>query len=161
AVSFVSRIHPKGQRDRAECRIARSLTLYSSIPKERLMARLSTLKQLPAIVAAAEQWKQTCFLHDGSVLSNSRLWTVSNLTSLDQHFIQNPQHGDERFLEKLHRQLDETAPPVKQLAAELLWLLFLFPRNMSGETKRRSILDVWAWSGENLDATHPLLSVLD
>src|SRR5947208_16103109 len=108
------------------------------------MARLSAIAQLPLILDAAQQWKRKCLLAEGSIFSDSQLWTPLNLAALDQHFTQNPQAGDEKFLEKLQRQLEPTSESVKQLAAELLWLLFLFPSNVTGSTKRRNVMDVWA-----------------
>jgi 5-methylcytosine-specific restriction protein B len=69
--------------------------------------------------------------------------------------------GDESFLEKFQRQLQSTSASVKQLAAELLWLLFLFPVNITGSKKRRNIMEVWSWSGMILDPAHAMLRLLD
>ena len=97
----------------------------------------------------------------GSVLSNSSLWTLPNLAALDECFSKNPITGGEAFLDKFRRQLEFTPGPVKQLAAELLWLLMLFPSNITGAKKRHNIMEVWSWSGETLDSSHPLLVLLD
>jgi hypothetical protein len=86
---------------------------------------------------------------------------VSNLASLDEPFIKNPIIGGQPFLEKFRRQLEPTPAPIKQLAAELLWLLLLFPSNIRGPKKRQNITEVWSWSGETLDTSHPLLQLLD
>jgi hypothetical protein len=130
------------------------------------MARLSTYpddpkSDQPPILDAVQQWKQKCLLSDGSVFSNAPLWTTPNLAILEEHFIQNPITGEEPFLEKFHRQLEPTPGLVKQLAAEMLWLLLLFPSNIGGPKKRENITKVWSWSGEKLDESHPLLGVLD
>jgi transcriptional regulator len=45
----------------------------------------------------------------------------------------------------------------EKLAAELLWLLFLFPSSITGATKRKNVVDVWAWYGNSLDPNHTLL----
>jgi len=130
------------------------------------MARLSTVADDPrtehaSILDAAQQWKQKCLLSDGSIFTTSDLWTKGNLSTLDKCFSQNPISGDEAFLDKFRQQLQSTNGAVKQLAAELLWLLSLFPTNISGQKKRENIITVWSWSGNNLDPSHPLLAVLD
>jgi 5-methylcytosine-specific restriction protein B len=125
------------------------------------MARLSKLPNLSAILNAAQHWKQRCLVGDGSVLSNSELWSQTNLALLDQYFIQAPMVGAARFLEKFGIQLEATPGPAKQLAAEMLWLLLLFPSNIKGDTKRQNVMTVWSWSGETLDPANDLLSILD
>src|SRR5450631_3265277 len=130
------------------------------------MARLSTVPNHPGtdeppILEAAQEWKRKCLLSDGSIFSDSRLWTASNLAILDEHFIKNPITGDEVFLAKFRSQLESTAGPVKQLAAEILWLLLLFPSNIGGPKKRQNVMEVWSWSGASLDGSHPLLLLLD
>jgi 5-methylcytosine-specific restriction protein B len=125
------------------------------------MARLSNIPGLPAILAAADQWKRDCLLGNGSLLSSSQLWTIPNLASLDEHFVQHPLLGNETFLEKLRKQLEPAPAPVKQLGAEMLWLHLLFPSNITGAKKRENVLEVWSWSGTVLDPSHPLLELLN
>src|SRR5690606_3857850 len=45
-----------------------------------------------------------------------------------------------------------------QLMAECLWLLLLFPSNVSAAKKRENVLEIWSWSNEELDASHPLIA---
>src|SRR5665213_1964274 len=64
------------------------------------MARLSTIPDdprtdEPPILDAATQWKRECLLSDGSIFSNSSLWSIPNLAILDEHFSKNPIVGDE------------------------------------------------------------------
>ena len=130
------------------------------------MARLLTTPDhprtdQPPILDAIQKWKRECLLSDRSILSNSRLWTVPNLVTLEEHFTKNPIEGGEPFLDKFRRQLESTPEPIGQLAAEFLWLLLLFPANITGSRKRHNIMEVWSWSGEKLDAPHPLLALLD
>ena len=125
------------------------------------MARLSTIVELSAVLRAADDWKRECLLNDRAVFSKSSLWTASNLAVLDKEFIQNPLLGEENFVEKLKRQLDSSLGPVKQLAAELLWLLLLFPSKIGGARKRKTVMEVWSWSGEHLNAADPRLMLLD
>jgi DNA-directed RNA polymerase specialized sigma24 family protein len=64
---------------------------------------------------------------------------------------------DLSFFEKLERQLRPARPDTKKLAAEMLWLLYLFPLDTKGDTKREHIKRVWEWSGEPLDSSNPWL----
>ena len=125
------------------------------------MARTKTIPNLNEILAAAERFKTNCLLADRSVFSENALWTASNINLLDQYFIQNPLAGKETFIAKLGKQLKPAAPEVKQLAAEMVWLLLLFPSNITGNKKRETVAEIWSWSGTTLDEQHPLLKVLD
>ena len=100
-------------------------------------------------------------MSDGSIFSDSSLWTESNLGILEAHFIDHPIVGDQSFLEKFRQQLEPTSSLVKQLAAEMLWLLLLFPSNIGGPKKRENIREVWSWSGEKLSDSNPMLAILD
>ena len=100
------------------------------------MARLSTIPHVADILAAAEHWKKTCLLADGSVFTDAHLWSGENVDHLDVYFVQNPQSGKDPFRLKLRRQLEPAPPTARQLAAEMLWLLFLFPTKIGGEKKR-------------------------
>lgn len=118
----------------------------------------------PQVLAAAERWKSRCLLDDGSILSDRRLWTLENLDSLDRYFVRNLDTGEGDFLQKLETQLLMAPAAAKQLAAELLWLLFIFVSSsaMGGPAKRRAIKRVWEWSGEALaDNEIELGAVLD
>ena len=59
--------------------------------------------------------------------------------------------GEGSFLEKLEKQLNSAPETAKQLTAEMLWVMYLFPASDSikPETKRNHITQVWGWSGEN------------
>jgi hypothetical protein len=106
----------------------------------------------PEALEAAREWRDRCWMANGSILSEQALWTPENLAYLDHHFVQNLDEGSRGFLEKLHDQLEATPPAVKQLAAEILWILYLSvsDTSMKGATKRLQIAQVWEWSGELL-----------
>src|ERR1700722_1490789 len=125
------------------------------------MARTTKVDSLSEIIAAADRWKTNCLLKDGSVFTDEPLWTADNIDLLDQYFIQNPLEGKESFIDKLRKQLQPALPPVKQLAAEMLWILLLFPSKISGDKKRETVLEIWSWSGNPLDNQHSLLTILD
>jgi MoxR-like ATPase len=125
------------------------------------MARTSTVSHLADILAAAEYWKQNCLLADGSVFTDAHLWSADNIDLLDQYFVQNPLSGKDPFREKLKRQLEPAPPEARRLAAEMLWILLLFPNNIHGPKKRENVQEIWSWSGQPLDSSHPQLKVLD
>lgn len=106
----------------------------------------------PQTLEAAGRWRDRCLVDDGSILSDKRLWTGETLAHLDRHFLQNLETGEGTFLSKLEAQLDGAPPAAKQLAAEMLWILYLsmHESSMRGTTKRIQIKQVWEWSGEAL-----------
>ena len=86
------------------------------------------------------------------------LWTASHIDELVEAFVRNPiDTPGISFLEKLKQQLSTCAPEVKQLMAEVLYVLTLFQSNMRPATKRELVSTVWSWSGTALPADHPFL----
>jgi hypothetical protein len=43
----------------------------------------------------------------------------------------------------------------------MLWLILLFPSNITGATKRHNVSEIWSWSGAPLDEGQRLLAILD
>lgn len=118
----------------------------------------------PEVLDAAQRWRDRCLLADGSIFSERRLWTLENLGYLERHFVQNLDTGTGTFLEKLEEQLRPSPAATKQLAAELMWILYLSVSENSilGGTKRLQIRQIWEWSGEALpDEPEALGDVLD
>lgn len=119
------------------------------------MARWTGHPEITKILPAAEAWRDRCLLANGSIFSKQELWTVSNLTAILERFENNPIVGSSRdFLDKLHEQLTGASAAVIQVAAEVIWFLFLFPSSdmMKPETKRSAVVTVWGWSGQALPA---------
>ncbi|MFC4309779.1 AAA family ATPase [Steroidobacter flavus] len=102
------------------------------------------------VFAAASVWRDRALLNDGSVFSESALWTTGNLAELVRHFVENEDHGSDDFLEKLRRQLDPVSSAAKQLAAEIQWLLWLAPDNVNVDTKVNEVAELWSWSDQLL-----------
>ncbi|HEX5727418.1 MAG TPA: hypothetical protein VFX98_18240, partial [Longimicrobiaceae bacterium] len=89
------------------------------------MARRSYAKP---IYKAAQEWKARCLTRDASVFyPGAALWTLEHLSALRTAFTEHPELGSDEFLVKFQRQLHGQPPEVIQLAAEMLWVLFLFP----------------------------------
>jgi 5-methylcytosine-specific restriction enzyme B len=109
------------------------------------------------ILAAAARWRDVALLDDGSVFSDKRLWTMQGLEELEGHSPQNLTEVEGNFIEKLKQQLSATVPSTKQLAAEMMWLMYLCPSSIRPPRKRDVIQTIWSWSGETLPPVHPLL----
>lgn len=117
------------------------------------MGRYCGDRNRDALFAAANRWRDAALLNDGSVFTNRALWTESNFGELLHHFVEQPDEGGDRFLEKLQRQLEPVSQSAKQLAAEIQWLLWLAPSNLNPQTKLDEVQEIWWWSGELLPPT--------
>jgi 5-methylcytosine-specific restriction protein B len=116
-------------------------------------------RKVTPIYNAAASWKDHSLLMDRSVLTEGKnLWTSVLLAELDQRFVRNLDVGEGDFLSKLKVQLSDGSPDCRQLMAECLWLLLLFPSNVGAAKKREIVLEIWSWSNEELDASHPLIA---
>lgn len=123
------------------------------------MSKFNPDRDVEPIYQAASQWLTRCLLEDASVFFDERnLWTSSVLDELDEHFVRNLDEGEGDFLSKLRAQLSRGSDACRQLMAECLWLMMLFPSNTGPVKKRENVCEVWSWSGETLDEKHALLS---
>ncbi len=117
------------------------------------MSRWVGHDHIDAVLGAADAWRERCFVADGSLFSDEALWTLGNIQELKRRFVENPIEGADRtFFDKLKEQLDGAPVEVIRLAAEVAWLLLLFPISSATkpETKRTQIKEVWEWSGSDL-----------
>lgn len=121
------------------------------------MSRYCGEKNPDPILKAAEHWKSVALLRGGSVLSEKSLWTRKNFEAIDQYYVRRPNEGRGRFHEKLKDQLAPAEAAVKQLVAEMLWLMYLCPSSINSSHKRNVIARVWLWSGEKLSLESPWL----
>ena len=111
-------------------------------------------REISPILDAAEKWKIRCLENGGSVLGEKNIWTNDCFEQLNKYFVENIDEGEGSFIEKLGHQLNNANPESKQLAAEILWALYLFPSNFGAASKRKTVLTVWEFSGEKLPPTH-------
>ena len=115
-------------------------------------------RDLAPILDAIVDWRDSCLLDDGSLFSDQHIWTKGCLGELDRHFVQASNPGTGSFLEKLKLQIGSAPSDAKKLAAEMFWVMFTFPsQGIKAETKRKQIINLWSWSGEDLDSDHRLL----
>lgn len=122
------------------------------------MARFCAEKETATKFKAAEYWKQRCLLSSGSVFSQNSVWTVEHLQALNQYFVNNLDEGEGDFFAKLETQIASTAPEVKQLAAEMMWVMLLCPSNIGADKKRESVSRIWQWSGSPFQASDALIN---
>ncbi|WP_041522644.1 McrB family protein [Gilvimarinus agarilyticus] len=122
------------------------------------MSRFCNERNSKPLIDTGAIWLDKALYHQNSVFSDKTLWTLEHVTDLETYFSNNPDTGTGDFFDKLETQLEPCGPAVKQLAAEMLWLMLLCVSNIGAAKKRESVLRVWAWSGEVLPEDHPLLS---
>ena len=121
------------------------------------MSRFCGEKNTKPILEAAEHWRHNGLLTDGSVFIDKSLWKMEHLQAMETYFINQPDEGEGNFFEKLSAQLTPTVPEVKQLAAEILWAMFLCPSNVKEPKKREGIQTIWSWSENPLPNDSPWL----
>src|ERR1700687_2159462 len=111
------------------------------------------------VLEAAKNWRDRSFIGDKSIFTDETLWTLPYLDELQRYFVENLDMGEGNFLEKLREQLAPASPAAKRLAAELMWVMMLFPSktNVSRQTKSELVREIWSWSGDELREEHPLL----
>ncbi len=98
---------------------------------------------------AGQYWKEVALLSDGAVFAQEPVWTLPYLRDLEKCVIEQSDEGKGSFVDKLEKQLEATKPEVKQLAAEMLWVIYLCPDTcILAQAKRMHIRRVWEWSGE-------------
>jgi hypothetical protein len=121
------------------------------------MAKIST-HPIATIIATSERWKKNCLIGDGSLFSEASLWSLPNVTQFKNYFVDNLIYGgDQTFYEKFKIQLANAPAEIKQLSAELLYLLLLFPSNITARKKAEDVRLIWSWSGQNIDDIFPNL----
>lgn len=121
------------------------------------MAKISTHPISP-IIATSERWKKNCLIGDGSLFSNASLWTLVNVNQFKNYFVDNLIYGGEQtFYEKFEVQLANAPAEIKQLSAEMLYILLLFPSNITARKKAEDVRLIWGWSGQALEEVFPEL----
>src|SRR5690349_19374719 len=114
------------------------------------MASRVNHSDLAPTLGVARDWMQRCVVEDRSILTDKQLWTSTLLEEVKRAFVDHPDEGGDTFIQKLLRQMKSTSAEAQQLAAEMVWVLLLFPSNNSPDLKRNHVRAVWALSGESL-----------
>ncbi len=115
------------------------------------MARQNNHRDTSPILSAAESWINNCLLEERSLfVPGRRLWTAGLVEEVQHAFVDHPDYSGDDFMTKLKRQMEPASKQAKQLSAEMLWALLLFPSNMKARTKRQQITELWNLSGDSL-----------
>lgn len=123
------------------------------------MATKSKLDNLGPTLEVARSWIDSSLIDDASLFAPGReLWTSALIKEVRTAFVDRPDMGDDNFITKFSGQLADCTAEAKQLAAEIMWALLLFPSNITARKKRETVLEIWGWSGVKLDPQHKLLS---
>lgn len=115
-------------------------------------------RDLKPLLDAAQKWIHDCLIDDGSLFSSEPLWTPTLIQEAKKAFVDNPDVGEDTFLEKLQKQMQSASPTARRLMAEMLWAILAFPSNVSEPKKREQIGTIWDLSGQHLSEDHPMLS---
>jgi 5-methylcytosine-specific restriction enzyme B len=109
------------------------------------MARYSE-HDTKGIHTLAEEWKRACLLQNSSLLwEGERVWTAEVLEAFKACFTDNPDESQDSFEQKFQRQLVDQEANVVKLAAELVFVYFLFPSTISGAHKRDLVQRIASW----------------
>lgn len=100
------------------------------------------------ILEAAEHWKQNSLLSDKGIFEDKEIWKLDYFEELDQYLIKQLDKNNDKFLEKLETPLEARPPEIKQLAAEIWWLMFLCADKYKIQKKREDIKTIWKRSGQ-------------
>jgi MoxR-like ATPase len=109
------------------------------------------------ILDAAKSWRETALVGRESIFTGEPIWTATYVQELVTHFVQQPDTGEGGFLDKFRQQLATASQSARKLAAEMLWVMMLFPSNITRSHKTNLVAAVWEWSGEPFDREHPLV----
>ena len=117
----------------------------------RSIRHFPDFEHVDQVLEAAKAWQKKCFRADGSIFSEEALWTRDNIENLQGRIEIAPYDGrTENFYNTLERQLRNASTEEIQLAAEVLWFVYLVPIWKTTESRRARIKQVWELSGRDL-----------
>lgn len=113
------------------------------------MARYNSSHDVEPIYAIIDAWRTRSLLGDQALLTDEPdVWSADNLNRVSAAFNGNPDTGADTFLVKLERQLAPLDDRAKQLAADMLYLMLLFPSNIGAKKKLENITVILSWRDE-------------
>jgi 5-methylcytosine-specific restriction enzyme B len=101
------------------------------------------------IYAVARQLRERCLMANGSLLSDDEnVWTADGLKAIHKAVIvEEIRDKSLSFMEKYKTQVGSQTSAVIRLAAELLYVYFLFPAKVSQQLKSGRVKEVLSWGG--------------
>lgn len=121
------------------------------------MSRYTGEEQADQILEAVNEWRQRCLINGTSLFSNKNLWNSQYLAEIERDVVNSQLELEGNFMHRLKEQLIGVSPEAKQLASEMLWLLFLCASNISVRTKREQIISIWELTNEPLNTDNAFL----
>ena len=100
------------------------------------------------ILEAAEHWKQNSLILDKGIFEDKEIWKIDYFEELNQYLIKRLDKNKDKFREKLETLLKARSPEIKQLAAEIWWVMFLCADKYKIQKKREDIKTIWKRSGK-------------
>ena len=89
------------------------------------------------------------------MFGGERLWTLENVRRLGELCPTERQETADAAWVRLTRQLSDATPQVVRMAAEAVWLAYLFPNAKDATFKRERFLELWELSGASRpDSAH-------
>ncbi len=107
------------------------------------------------ILAAADVWRERCFMADRSVFGDEALWTLENVQELAAACAQGESHSEE----DLKEHLEGKRPEIIRLAAEAVWLTDLYPETIEEDApiwKRNRFHELWKLSNARVPESEHL-----
>ena len=113
------------------------------------------------VYQAAQAWVDAALRSDSSLFTPGEpIWSIRWLRKLREHFLDQPDVSDRKFLEKLRTQLAKSPPEVHQLMAEALYFHRLIVSTKDGRYKRHTIETVLEWSSSPIAIPDALAAAL-
>ncbi len=104
-------------------------------------------RDISDVLAAAELWRDRCFLGGGSVFGDEALWALENIQQVRELCPAEKKETSDAAWARLKQQLTNATPQVIRMTAEAVWLAYLFPSGPPGAFKRQRFMELWALSG--------------
>ena len=113
-----------------------------------------------AVYEAADRFRERCLGTGHSLLwPDRRVWLVDNIAALHDAFIGQPDPEGDTFLERFEQQLAGSPPDVHRVAVDATAFFYLFPNQITQDTKLNNVRRVLGWrlSDEGAPPEWPLL----
>lgn len=110
------------------------------------MVRYNPHRDVEPIYAIVDAWRARSLLGDQALLTDEAdVWSAKTISAVSSAFNGNPDTGSDTFLVKLKRQLAALDDKAHQLAADMLYLMLLFPSNIGARKKWENVEEILSW----------------
>jgi hypothetical protein len=114
------------------------------------------------VYAAIERFVEAALKRDDSLFTPGHtIWAPGPIEDFYSRFVEKEDYSTDNFETKLERQLAQAPADTVQLAAELIYVHLLMPRDISGGVKRRLVSTILSWSPSPAAMPDDLADALD